>query len=79
MNNQETEKYVYENDLLHPNNHHLIPAEVQEILDKQNENTYELCQQVVDQLKLLGWAIDYELDAQFINLRKIDHGQQEVH
>ena len=49
------------------------PIEVREIIDRfeQEDNTYESCQNLVDELKTIGWSAEYGLDAIPYNLRKV--------
>lgn len=53
--------------------HEMLPASVQIILIKFSEqgNDYETCSKLQDDLEELGFTIDYGLDAEPYNLRKL--------
>ena len=50
-----------------------LPAEVQEVLKKYEDwpGTYQACNDLLKELKPLGYEFDYYLDAEPYNLRKI--------
>ena len=60
-----------ENDLLE--NYTELPDEVTNILGDffDKENTYENCEQLVKELNSVGYTIDYGLDAEPHDLRKL--------
>ena len=53
--------------------HEMLPASVQVILIKfaEQSNDYETCSQLEDDLNAVGFTIDYGLDAEPYNLRKL--------
>lgn len=53
--------------------HDKLPASVQLILVKfsDQDNDYESCSKLVDDLNQVGFTIDYGLDAEPYNLRKL--------
>ncbi|NBX27485.1 MAG: hypothetical protein EBR55_04425 [Chitinophagia bacterium] len=72
---EEEEEYDYENDLF--NNVKSLPQDVQNVLEKYNEDweyTYENCANMQDELEELGYTFDYYLDATPYNLRKMEDG-----
>ena len=50
-----------------------LPIEVQQILTKffEEDNTYDTCARLVDELNEVGYTIDYGLDADPYDLRKL--------
>jgi hypothetical protein len=72
---EEEKEYDYENDLF--NNVKSLPQDVQNVLEKYNEDweyTYENCANMQDELEELGYTFDYYLDATPYNLRKMEYG-----
>ena len=72
---EQEEEYDYENDLF--NNVKSLPQDVQNVLEKYNEDweyTYENCANMQDELEELGYTFDYYLDATPYNLRKMEYG-----
>lgn len=54
----------------------LIPEEVMAILSKyENAESYEDCRQLETELNEIGYTIDWGLDAEPYNLRKLDVAQ----
>ena len=49
----------------------LLPKEVIDILETFEDNTYDECRRVQDELETIGYTYDYYLDAQPYNLRKL--------
>ena len=51
----------------------LLPENIKEIVLKYSEldNTYQNCNNLLNELKPLGYIFDYYLDAEPYNLRKI--------
>ena len=49
----------------------LLPARVQEILEKYEPDTYTLCDTLLSELKPFGYTFEYYLDATPFNLTKI--------
>ncbi|MCW8966682.1 MAG: hypothetical protein OQK82_08370 [Candidatus Pacearchaeota archaeon] len=49
-----------------------LPEEVQAVLLTFEDNTYEECQRLEDELRVLGYTFDWYLDAEPYNLRKIN-------
>ena len=51
-----------------------LPQEVQDVLEKHatDDDTYENCQQLVEDLNKVGYTCDYYLDAVPFNLRKLE-------
>lgn len=50
----------------------LIPSDVMNIILTFNENTYEECERVKNELEELGYTFDYYLDAEPYALRIIN-------
>ena len=50
----------------------LIPSEVMSVILTFNENTYEECERVKDELESIGYTFDYYLDAEPYALRSIN-------
>lgn len=50
-----------------------LPQEVKDVLKKHEseENTYDACQALVDDLNTVGWTCEYYLDAEPYNLRPL--------
>ena len=48
-----------------------IPANVAEILDTFEDNTYNECERILSLIEPIGYTFDYYLDATPYNLRKI--------
>jgi hypothetical protein len=63
-----------DNDLFHPENRHLIPELVFNVLETHDENAdqYEELARLVRGVEMLGYTFDYYLDAQPFDLRKIN-------
>ena len=69
------EEYDPENDLF--NNVESLPQEVQDVLEMHEEDwdyTYENCSNLQNDLEEVGYTIDWYLDAQPYNLRKMEDG-----
>jgi hypothetical protein len=69
------EEYDPENDLF--NNVESLPQEVQDVLEMHEEDwdyTYENCSNLQNDLEKVGYTIDWYLDAQPYNLRKMEDG-----
>ena len=51
--------------------YHLLPQNVQDLLSKLGEldQTYEACNQLIEELEELGYTCDYTLSAEPYNLR----------
>lgn len=50
----------------------LIPSDVMNIILTFNENTYEECERVKNELEELGYTFEYYLDAEPYGLRTIN-------
>lgn len=50
----------------------LIPSDVMSIILTFNENTYEECERVKNELEELGYTFEYYLDAEPYGLRTIN-------
>jgi hypothetical protein len=44
-------------------NFQFIPTHIQDILDKSEEGSYEICRVISDELNKVGWECDYDLSA----------------
>ncbi|MBK7362999.1 MAG: hypothetical protein IPJ01_11945 [Micavibrio sp.] len=67
------EEYNSEEDLFQHTE--TLPDEVRKVLDKYGEDweaTYENCENMLQELEPLGYTFDYYLDAEPINLRKLE-------
>lgn len=60
-------------DLMDPDNYHLLPIEVKEILENIEDDcrTYEKCAEIIEKLEAHGYTADYGLDAEIYDLKKI--------
>jgi hypothetical protein len=47
-----------------------LPIEVQAVLNKERDDTYEDCAELVSELEAIGYTADYYLDAEIFDLRK---------
>ena len=62
-----------ENEITIAEQYDSLPQDVKSILEKYSydENDYESCAKLQDELETIGWTIDYYLDAEPYNLRKV--------
>jgi hypothetical protein len=49
----------------------LIPSSVMSILETFEDNTYDECDRIQNELEQIGYTFDYYLDAEPFNLRKL--------
>jgi hypothetical protein len=49
----------------------LIPNNVMSILETFEDNTYDECDRIQNELEHIGYTFDYYLDAEPFNLRKL--------
>jgi hypothetical protein len=49
----------------------LIPNNVMSILETFEDNTYDECDRIQNELEQIGYTFDYYLDAEPFNLRKL--------
>jgi hypothetical protein len=49
----------------------LIPNNVMSILETFEDNTYDECDRIKNELEHIGYTFDYYLDAEPFNLRKL--------
>jgi hypothetical protein len=49
----------------------LIPNNVMNILETFEDNTYDECDRIQNELEQIGYTFDYYLDAEPFNLRKL--------
>jgi hypothetical protein len=49
----------------------LIPKDVHDILATFEDNTYEECERIKNELEQIGYTFEYGLDAEPFNLRKL--------